>query len=132
MQPQTGWGPWGFPPEQLAEQSHMSRTQQLDQSRFCGLGGESKSRDILGSRRCSYRFSINESVPETQTWWGAWGAQSVEPPTSAQVMISPSMSPSPASGSVLTARSLEPASDSVFPSLSAPPPLMLCLSLSQK
>ena len=31
---------------------------------------------------------------------------------------------------VLTAQSLEPASDSVSPSLSAPPPLTLCLSLS--
>ena len=33
-------------------------------------------------------------------------------------------------GSVLTAWSLEPASDSVSPFLSATPPLMLCLSLS--
>ena len=33
---------------------------------------------------------------------------------------------------VLTARSLEAASDSVSPSLSVPPPLMLCLSHSQK
>ena len=40
-------------------------------------------------------------------------AQSVKRPTSAQVMISQSMSSSPASGSVLTALSLEPASDSV-------------------
>ena len=36
------------------------------------------------------------------------------------------------SGSVLTARSLESVSDSVSPSLSAPPLLVLCLSLSQK
>ena len=63
---------------------------------------------------------------------GAWVAQSVERPTSAQVMISPSVSSSPASGSVLTAQSLEPASDCVSPSLSAPPLLTLCLSLSQK
>ena len=42
------------------------------------------------------------------------------------------MGSSPASGSVLTARSLGPASDSVSPSLSAPPLLMLCLSLSQR
>ena len=41
-------------------------------------------------------------------------------------------SSSPASGSGLMARSLEPVSDSVSPSLSAPPPFMLCLSLSQK
>ena len=63
---------------------------------------------------------------------GARVAQSVERLTSAQVMISRSVSLSPASGSVLTAQSLEPASDSVSPSLSAPPPFMLCLSLSQK
>ena len=58
-------------------------------------------------------------------------AQSVKHLTSAQVMISQSMSSSPASGSVLTAQSLEPASDSVSPSLSAPPPFMLCLSVSK-
>ena len=57
-------------------------------------------------------------------------AQSVEHPTSAQVMIPRFVGSSPALGSVLTAQSLEPASDSVSPSLSAPPPLALCLSLS--
>ena len=50
--------------------------------------------------------------------WDAWVAQSVERLTSAQVMISRFMSLSPASGFVLTARSLEPASHSVSPSLS--------------
>ena len=50
--------------------------------------------------------------------------------TSARVMISRSVSSSPASGSVLMARSLEPASDPVSPALSAPPPLTLSLSLS--
>ena len=63
---------------------------------------------------------------------GAWVAESVKPPTSAQVMTSRSVSSSPASGSMLTAQSLEPVSDSVSPSLSATPPFMLCLSLSQK
>ena len=63
---------------------------------------------------------------------GAWVAPSVERPTSAQVTISRSVSSSPASGSGLMAQSLEPASHSVSPSLSAPPPFMLCLSLSQK
>ena len=63
---------------------------------------------------------------------GAWVAQSVERPTSAQVMISGSVSLSPALSSVLTAQSLEPVSDSVSPSLSGPPPFMLCPSLSQK
>ena len=52
------------------------------------------------------------------------GAQSVKPPTSAQVTISRFVGSSPASGSVLTARSLEPASDSV--------PLSLSLSLFLK
>ena len=59
-------------------------------------------------------------------------AQSVERPTSAQVMILWSVVSSPASGSVLTAQSLEPVSDSVSPSLSAPLPLVFCLSVSQK
>ena len=44
---------------------------------------------------------------------GAWVAQSVKGLTSAQVMISQFVSLSPASGSVLTAQSLEPALDSV-------------------
>ena len=38
--------------------------------------------------------------------WGAWVAQSVEHPTSAQVMISLPVSSSPESDSVLTAQSL--------------------------
>ena len=45
-------------------------------------------------------------------------AQSVEHPTSAQVMISQFVTSSPALGSVLTAQSLEPAWDSVSLSLS--------------
>ena len=64
--------------------------------------------------------------------WDASVAQSVVHPTSAQVMISQIMGPSPTLGSVLTAQSLEPASDSVSPSLSAPPPLAHCLTLSLK
>ena len=59
---------------------------------------------------------------------GAWRAQTVKHPTSAQDMISQSVNSSPTLGSVLTAQSLEAASDS--PSLSAPLPLTLCLSLS--
>ena len=52
-------------------------------------------------------------------------AQSVKHLTSAQVMISQLVSLSPAMGSVLTAQSLEPTWDSVSPSLSVPPPLVL-------
>ena len=62
---------------------------------------------------------------------GAWLAQSVECLTSAQVMISQFVGLSPMSGSVLMAQSLEPDSDSVSPSLSAPPLLMLMLCLSK-
>ena len=57
-------------------------------------------------------------------------AQLVERTTLAQVMISWSVSSSPALGSVLTTQSLEPALDSVSPPLSIPSLLMLCLSLS--
>ena len=41
---------------------------------------------------------------------GAWVAQSVQHSTSAQVMILQFVNSSPASGSVLTAQTLEPAS----------------------
>ena len=61
---------------------------------------------------------------------GAWVAQSVKRPTLALVMILQFVSLSPASDSVLTAQSQEPAWNSGSPSLSAPLPLTL--SLSQK
>ena len=64
-------------------------------------------------------------------YWGTRVAQWVERPTSAQVMLSQSVSLSPVSSSVLTAQSLEPASDSVSLSLSALSLLMLCLSVSK-
>ena len=63
---------------------------------------------------------------------GAHVSQSVKHLTSARVMISQFVPSSPTLSYVLTTQSLEPASDSVSPSLSAPPLLMLCLSLSQK
>ena len=56
-------------------------------------------------------------------------AQSVEHPTGSGHDLA--VSSSPTSGPVLTAQSLEPASDSASPSLSAPPPLTLYLSLSK-
>ena len=58
--------------------------------------------------------------------------QLVKCPTLAQVVILQSVSSSCASGSVLTAQSLEPALDSVIPSFSVPSLLMLCHSLSLK
>ena len=57
-------------------------------------------------------------------------AQSFERPTSAQVTISRSVGSSLASGSVLTAWSLESASDSVSPSLC--PSRVHALSLKNK
>ena len=63
---------------------------------------------------------------------GTWVAQSVKCLTLSQFMISWFMGSSPALGSVLTAWSLELASDSVSPSPSAPLPLVLCLSLKNK
>ena len=66
----------------------------------------------------------------TSKTWGAWVAQLVERPTSAQVTISQSVSSSPVSGSVLD--SLEPGTCfrlGVSLSLS-PPQLMLARSLS--
>ena len=62
-------------------------------------------------------------------------AQSVKRLTSAQITILRFVGSSPALGSILTAQSLEPASDSVSPSLSDLSPtqaLARSLSLSQK
>ena len=64
--------------------------------------------------------------------WGTWLAQLVKRLTSAQVMISWFVGSSPTLGSVLIAQSLEYASDSVSPSLSSPPSIMLCLSKINK
>ena len=60
---------------------------------------------------------------------GTWVVQSVKHPTLVQVMISQLVGPGPTSGPVLTAQSLKSASNSVSPSLSAPP---CSLMLSQK
>ena len=62
---------------------------------------------------------------------GAWVAQLVGHPTLAQVTISWFVSSSLASGSVLRAWSLEPASDSVSPSLSLTLPCLCSVSLSK-
>ena len=61
----------------------------------------------------------------------AWVAQLLEQPTLAQVMISRSVSSGLASGSVLTAQSLEPAWDLYLP-LSLSHPFSQSVSLSQK
>ena len=75
-------------------------------------------------------FTLKKCTPT-----GAWVALSVEHLTSAQVTISRFVSSSPISGSVLTAQSREPASDSVSLSLSLCPfpahTLSLFISLSK-
>ena len=67
---------------------------------------------------------------ENELSWDTWVVQFVKQLTSAQVMISRLVAVSPSLGSVLMAPSLEPASDSMSPTLSAP--ALLSLSLSQK
>ena len=84
---------------------------------------------LIGMQAGAATLENSMEVPQKTKNRGAWVAQSVKRLTSAQVMNSWFVSSSPASGSVLTAQSLEPASDSVSPSLSAPPLLMLCLFL---
>ena len=64
------------------------------------------------------------------TYWGTWVAPSVELLTSAQVLISQFVVLSTVLGSVLTAQSLEPASDSVSP-VSLPFPCSCSVSLSR-
>ena len=71
-------------------------------------------------------FNLEEGLPQ-----GTWESQLVKPPPSAQVMISWFVGSSPATGSGLTGQSLEPASDAPSPSLSAPSPITLGLSLTQ-
>ena len=77
----------------------------------------------------SEHLSQERLVLESQRG-GTWVPQSVGRLTSAQVMISQFVGSSPMLGSVLTVQTLEPASDSLSPSLSAPPLLVFCLSLS--
>ena len=62
---------------------------------------------------------------------GAWVAQSIKHLTLAQVMISRFVISGPESSSLLTAQNLEPASNSVSPSLIALPSFTLSLSLSK-
>ena len=75
---------------------------------------------------------VEKLLYKTEENGGAWVAQLVKCPTSVQITISGFVSSSPVLGSVLTALSWVPASDSVSPSLSDPPPLALSLSLSLK
>ena len=80
-----------------------------------------------------------EKIHPTKSWifeklkknGGVWVAQLVKCLTSAQVMVSQFVSSSLTSDFVLSVQSLDPASDSASPSLSASPLLILCLSISK-
>ena len=114
------------------EEDQTDRGSHLRAGRVGAQTSRTLSRES-GECICSHLVSLGIiAVQEISCLWGAWVAQWVKRPTSAQVMISRFVSSSPAWGSVLTARSLETASDSVSPSLSAPLLLMLCLSLKNK
>ena len=107
------------------ECAHMRFVECLVRTRH--LTGNNNGGRLSPSRPCKHNL-----LQENHQLGGSWVAQSIGCPTLTRVMISQSVGSSPTSGSVLAARSLEPASDSVSPSLSAPPPLTLCLSLSNK
>ena len=72
------------------------------------------------------KFFLKIKIKRLKKTRGAWVAQLDKHPTLAPIMIIWFVGLSPTSGSVLTAQSLDPASDSVSPSLSA------SFSLSQK
>ena len=88
-------------------------------------------RNRTEKRILDQKFNYLQPVPqfylERSAQRGARVAHSVKRQTSAEV-VSRLVSWSPASGSVLMAQSLEPASDSVSPSLADPPLLAFCLS----
>ena len=79
--------------------------------RASGLGGGGVIQHILHSPRY-VRVSLDPPrrsiFLKSNQARGTWVAQSVERPTSTQLMISRSVGSSPAPGSVLTARSPEP------------------------
>ena len=118
--------------EEGCDELAMSSSSDFQQDRHTFSGSQQKWKDfelpgnkylVIRTLTMKYLNSITRS---------ARVARSVRCPTSVRVMISQFMDSSPASGSVLTAWSLEPASDSVSPSLCAPLLLILCLSKTNK
>ena len=115
---------------------HVSEEEPGAVRRWAGAG----ERSLLGEPSVLSPQRLFSPAPQKfwkilqKCYWGARVAQLVEHPTAAQVMIPRSVSSSPASGSVLTARGLEPACDSVslFLSLPLPCSCSLCVFLSQK
>ena len=91
-----------------------------------------KTRSVLGITSIQSFVHMFQMFVQDSPLRGAWEAQSVGSLTSAQVMISTFMGSSPVSGSVLTVQSLEPASDSVSPSLCPSSAHALSLSIINK
>ena len=109
------WPQWGESEARRAEShTHLPIDPPVPLQRVCP-GNKTQIRNRLP-------YTPHGIYPKAE---GAWVAQSVKRPATPQVMISWFVGSSPASGSVLTTQSLEPASDSVSPSLSAPPLLKL-------
>ena len=94
-----------------------------------GIPSTSSKKANLREKRATEERTREELL---NLYTGDWVAEFVQCPTLAQIIISQFMSSSPMSGSVLTVQSLEPASDSVFPSLFLWPSLAHTPSLKNK
>ena len=98
------------------EPSRRGLGRAAEQGHEGGSGDGSGGWGIVDHRRSECEGESQQGLREGHiSLWVAWVAQSGKRPTSTQVMISHFVSSSPTSGSVPTARSLEPASDSVSP-----------------
>ena len=104
------------PPKGTLSLSWPASSEHLLGGRHTGASAVTEG-DGLRSHRESRIRKQRSGANEVHASRGTWVAQSVKPPTWAQVTISRFVSSSPTSGSVLTAQSLEPASDSGSPSL---------------
>ena len=130
---------WGGAERKRGRHRSRSRLQALSCQHTARRGArthEPWNHDLSQSRTLNQRshpgcpsayYLLNETLTR-----GAWVAQSVKRPASAQVMISRFVSSSPTSGSALTAQSLEPALDSASLSLCPTPTCDLSLSLKNK
>ena len=93
-------------------------------------GQQSKVLVLHCRRRIGFPLNSSSSlnVSKERHFWGAWLAQSVKWTTSARVTISWFVGLNPTSGSGLIAQNLEPALDSMLPSLCPSAAHALCLS----
>ena len=118
-------GGWSLPWEQTGSDDCVSGTGRGQRKHILLLGISGPGSFLAGVPRKVWQTHF-----EKHRRRGAWVVRSFKHPTLAQVMISQFVGSSPAFSFVLTAQSLEPASDSVSPSLSAPCLFTFSLSLS--